>query len=232
VTEEKTIHQQLREPFPAEVIGKLPRVTCRDCSQNHGQCSKHKKAKCAECGAWISPAHIHLDYVGHAAVTDRLLEVDPEWNWEPCALDEHGAPLIQARGNIARFWIKLTIGGITRLGVGTCDGGKNDAEKELIGDAIRNAAMRFGVALDLWSKEPLTNSDSGDEPLSSDEVPSLPVKELEDFEASIHFAETIEDLRKVGRGINKRGIKGAEHERLSAAYALRKAEIEAEEKKA
>ena len=27
--------------------------------------------------------------------------------------------------------------------------------KERIGDAIRNAAMRFGVALDLWSKEEL-----------------------------------------------------------------------------
>jgi hypothetical protein len=40
--------------------------------------------------------------------------------------------------------------GVTRIGVGD---GKN--AKERIGDAIRNAAMRFGVALDLWAKENL-----------------------------------------------------------------------------
>ena len=26
------------------------------------------------------------DYVGHANVTDRLLEVDPEWTWSPVAV--------------------------------------------------------------------------------------------------------------------------------------------------
>src|SRR5690606_32615245 len=40
--------------------------------------------------------------------------------------------------------------GVTRIGVG--DG---KSAKECIGDAIRNAAMRFGVALDLWAKEAL-----------------------------------------------------------------------------
>ena len=30
-----------------------------------------------------------------------------------------------------------------------------ELEKQLISDAIRNAAMRFGVALDLWAKEDL-----------------------------------------------------------------------------
>ena len=88
-----------------------------------------------------------LDYVGHAAVTDRLLSVDPEWTWEPMALSPEGLPLPDGNGNL---WIKLTVCGVTRIGVG--DG---KSMKELIGDAIRNAAMRFGVALDLWSKEEL-----------------------------------------------------------------------------
>jgi hypothetical protein len=43
---------KLREPFPASVIRKLPK------------------------------AGINLAYVDHAAVTDRLLQVDPAWNWE------------------------------------------------------------------------------------------------------------------------------------------------------
>ena len=117
----------LRKPFPPEMVGKLP-----------------KRTKNAD-GSW-GPT-IHLDYVGHAAVTDRLLTVDPAWSWEPLALDEHGLPALDRAGNL---WIKLTICGVTRLGVG--DG---KSAKECIGDAIRNAAMRFGVALDLWAKENL-----------------------------------------------------------------------------
>lgn len=107
----------LRKPFPREVIGKLPKG-----------------------GA-------NLDYVGHAATTDRLLQADPEWSWEPLATDEHGLPMLDRSGNL---WIRLTVCGHTRIGVG--DG---KSAKECIGDAIRNAAMRFGVALDLWSKDEL-----------------------------------------------------------------------------
>ena len=89
----------------------------------------------------------HLDFVGHAATTDRLLTVDPEWSWEPMALDQYGSPQMDRDGNL---WIRLTVCGVTRIGVG--DG---SSMKEKIGDAIRNAAMRFGVALDLWAKENL-----------------------------------------------------------------------------
>ena len=107
----------LRKPFPKESIGKLPK------------------------------GGTQLDYVGHAAVTDRLLTVDPLWTWEPLATDDHGLPALDRAGNL---WIRLTICGVTRIGVG--DG---KSAKECIGDAIRNAAMRFGVALDLWAKEDL-----------------------------------------------------------------------------
>lgn len=107
----------LRAPFPPESIGKLPK------------------------------GGTTLDYVGHAATTDRLLSVDPEWNWEPVAWTPEGLPLIAG----GQLWIRLTVCGVTRLGVG--DGA---SDKERIGDAIRNAAMRFGVALDLWAKEDLS----------------------------------------------------------------------------
>jgi hypothetical protein len=107
----------LRRPFPPESVGQLPKG-----------------------GAM-------LDFVGHAAVTDRLLAVDPEWSWEPLALGPDGLPALDAGRNL---WIRLTICGVTRIGVG--DG---KSAKECIGDAIRNAAMRFGVALDLWAKEDL-----------------------------------------------------------------------------
>lgn len=115
----------LRMPFPPETIGKLPR------------------------------GGTTLDYVGHAAVTDRLLSVDPEWTWEPLAYDPAGAPLITRNGKEASMWIKLTVCGVSRLGVGICAAGAFELEKQLVSDALRNAAMRFGVALDLWSRESL-----------------------------------------------------------------------------
>jgi hypothetical protein len=146
---------RLREPFPPEHVGLLPKITCRNCSESRTRnCDQHSKKKCEACGNWITERHIHLDYVGHGAVTHRLLEVDPLWSWEPLAMDNAGMPVFicdQKLQPIA-FWIRLTVCGVTRLGVGTCLPGASDAEKQLIGDALRNAAMRFGVALDLWIK--------------------------------------------------------------------------------
>lgn len=121
------------------------------------QISKLKKKYKDKQGNW---QEFELDYVGHADVTRRLLEADPEWNWSPVAYDPLGVPLVERTGDgfPCGMWIHLTVCGVTRLGYGSCQqnatGSKDhgDALKELIGDAIRNAAMRFGVALQLWSK--------------------------------------------------------------------------------
>jgi hypothetical protein len=94
-----------------------------------------------------------LSYVGHADITERLLDIDPEWNWQPCRWHE-GVPEFERSkdGKPVGLWIRLTVCGVTRMGYGSVDAGAFDAEKQLIGDALRNAAMRFGVALELWSK--------------------------------------------------------------------------------
>lgn len=149
-----TPEQRLRAPFPADQVGKLPRITCSDCSKSRGVCGKHQKSKCRTCGNYITEKHIHIDYVGHADVTDRLLDVDPDWDWEPLAYDEKGLPLLDydANGNPVGMWMKLTVLGRTRKGYGSVPPNQADAVKVLIGDALRNAAMRFGVALDLWAK--------------------------------------------------------------------------------
>ena len=125
----------LRVPFPSHQINQLPK------------------------------AGVLLDFVGHAALTDRLLDADAGWNWEPLAMSERGLPLRDDEGGL---WIRLTVCGVTRLGyghAGSKQGG--DAVKELIGDALRNAAMRFGAALDLWHKGELhveAPADSGPPP--------------------------------------------------------------------
>lgn len=139
---------KLRDKFPDSAISKLPKPTK---AQTDAVKADFKKGiRCKQCGAWHHPEVVHLDYVGHAALTDRLLEVDPEWTWEPVALGANGLPQLDQNGGL---WIKLTVLGVTRLGYGDADGKQGgNAIKEAIGDALRNAGMRFGAALDLWHK--------------------------------------------------------------------------------
>lgn len=145
----------LRDPFSPEAIGKLPKGTCARCreiAKTYRACENHTWVRqCQDCGGQHSSAAIHLDYVGHADVTDRLLSADSKWTWTPFSLEQMQAlpPAMREAG----LWINLTVAGVTRPGFGDAAGktGPN-AVKEAIGDALRNAAMRFGVALDLWAK--------------------------------------------------------------------------------
>lgn len=160
----------LREPFPATVIGKLPKLTCKDCSNKRCDRNDHRPSKCSTCKAWISPAHIHIDYIGHAEVTDRLLSVDPAWSWEPFAIDATGLPAVSSDGAELSLWIRLTVCGVTRPGVGTVPVKANESSKQLISDALRNAAMRFGVGLDLWAKSDLAHGAGGAATTADDDI--------------------------------------------------------------
>lgn len=147
--------KKLREPFTKESISKLPKPT--KAQTDEVKADYKKGVRCDICGAWHHPKVVHFDYVGHAALTDRLLSVDPLWNWEPLAMDDKGLPLRDSDGGM---WIKLTVCGITRLGYGDAEQKKGPAAtKEVIGDSLRNAAMRFGCALDLWHKGDLPSDD-------------------------------------------------------------------------
>ncbi|MFF5261299.1 hypothetical protein ACFY4C_20345 [Actinomadura viridis] len=205
---------KLLEPFSEEEIGKLPRVTCRDCSDYRTTCQKHTKQRCNTCQAYVSEQHIHLDYVGHADVTRRLLEVDPAWQWEPVAEDENGLPLLDTddKGNPVGLWIKLTVLGVTRRGYGSCPSNQTDAVKVLIGDALRNAAMRFGVALGLWAKGDRANP-AAENAVASAGTPSRrrrdePVHQqtdhewLEGIEQRIHQALNLAELKTLAEEIN------------------------------
>lgn len=165
--------KKLRAPFESGAVGKLPRVwcgKCRDAIKSRGfNCDAHQRSKCSDCGNNMTTAHLHLDYVGHAAITDRLLQVDPAWSWEPVALDGDGLPALDRNGGL---WIRLTVAGVTRLGYGDAEGKQGgSAVKEAIGDALRNASMRFGVALDLWHKGDLHAGDDETAPQQERSAP-------------------------------------------------------------
>jgi hypothetical protein len=94
---------------------------------------------------------ITLDFVGHAEITRILIDIDPMWSWEPCGW-VNGRPAITETNGMATMWGNLTILGKSMLGVGSVRADKPDLDKELVGDFLRNASMRFGICLSLWSK--------------------------------------------------------------------------------
>jgi len=158
----------LRAPFPANQISKLPKESRAQADDRKARKQGCVVWKCPECGGAHHKDATHLDYVGHAALTDRLLDCDPHWYWEPYVAD--GLP---NAGN--GMWIKLHVCGQSQIGYGHADGKQGgDAIKEIIGDALRNAAMRFGAALDLWHKGDL-HLDESEEP-----APAKPAEALSD----------------------------------------------------
>lgn len=160
--EKKTGLDLMREEFPAHQVSKMCRSTKKD----------NPKGKCPKCGGFHGLPAIQLEYVGHAALTDRLLECDLNWTWEPLSLGADGYPVIDSNGGM---WIKLTVCGVTRLGYGDAQGKTGgDAMKERIGDALRNAAMRFGAALELWHKGDL-HIDEDDDGNADSKAPAKPV---------------------------------------------------------
>jgi len=170
---------KLRKPFPAHLISKLPKPT--KAQTDEVKADFRKGERCGICGTWHHPKVVHLDYVGHAALTDRLLDADPYWSWEPVAIEANGAPMLDKDGGM---WIKLTVCGVTRLGYGDAqDKTGANATKERIGDALRNAAMRFGAALELWHKGELHKDD--DEPVKPPAPKTMPTYPQADFEKNL-----------------------------------------------
>ena len=187
----------LRMPFLEHQIKKLPKPTKAQTEEVKADYTKG--IRCAICGGWHHPNVVHFDYVGHAALTDRLLDADPFWNWEPLAVDANGLPLRDAGGGL---WIKLTVCGVTRLGYGDAEGKTGgNAIKEIIGDGLRNSAMRFGAALECWHKGDLhiDEPDVIEKKIVKSDLPSCP-----DENFSVLCADRINDETGV---IEKMGIK-------------------------
>ena len=200
MTEKLTGLALLRAPFPQHQINKLPKPYKSD----------SPRSNCRECGGYHGMPAVHLDYVGHAALTDRLLEADPNWTWEPLAMGPDGLPQFDKDGGL---WIRLTICGITRLGYGDSQGKRGgNAVKEAIGDALRNAGMRFGAALDLWHKGDLHDAEEEQGKLAAPEEPAAPPRtiqrqtvNLDEWRAKIEACGSVEDLRALHQSASGAG---------------------------
>ncbi len=223
---------RLRDPFAENEMGHLPRVI--DKATQKAQCRQGTNASAdgIYCGGYHQRS-IHLTYVGHAAITKRLLEVDENWEWNPMGFDSDGLPAFDRNGGL---WITLTVLGQTKIGYGDAEGKSGPAAvKEAIGDALRNAGMRFGMALDLWHKGDLYANEVEQGKLEADaeEAPKAPatgakVKKANNFVADAQSKTNADEVLEVWRNA-KRG--GASAEELAEINAIGTKLREAEEVK-
>jgi hypothetical protein len=206
----------LQAPFDAESVSLLPRAT--------GDKDKRHKEKCAECGGYHEFPCIHLSYVGHADITMRFNEADPEWTWEPMGRDANGLPALDALGGL---WAWLTILGVRKPAygdpglnyLGKSKAGTADGMKEAIGDMLRNGGMRFGAGTELWSKSDKARAtlctDADDAPSSASAPRSAPqsAKASDDAPApveGVRATKAVEaNFRAMGAACKENGTRAA-----------------------
>jgi hypothetical protein len=159
-----------------------------------------------------------LDFVGHADITKMLIEVDSEWTWEPVAFDADGLPAYRVENGMAHMAGWMTIHGVRRLGIGSVMASKPDLFKELASDYLRNAAMRFGFCLSLWTKQEW--DDVSHTPTTSAPKPA-PVAKVEPAKPS----DPLVSMDNIKRFVDACKTAGLNHEQIAKSAKLDLADL-------
>jgi hypothetical protein len=134
-----------------------------------------------------------VDYVEWHTVADILDETAPNWS--------HTVKDIREIGNIVTVTVAITIDGITREGIGTGAGQNELGIKKAEHDALKRAAVKFGIARDLYKKESDAIEREGSVPgsgSSDGEFPTNPVaRNLNDLVT----AKQLGMIRAIGREV-------------------------------
>ena len=86
-----------------------------------------------------------VDYIEWHTVADILDETAPNW--------AHSVKDIRVFGELIAVTVAITIDGVTREGIGTGMTGSEMGIKKAEHDALKRAAVKFGIARDLYKKE-------------------------------------------------------------------------------
>ena len=90
--------------------------------------------------------HVHMvEYVEWHTVADILDEIAPNWS--------HTVKDIQPIGEIVTVTVAISINGVTREGIGTGKAVTETGIKKAEHDALKRAAVKFGIARELYKKE-------------------------------------------------------------------------------
>ncbi len=90
--------------------------------------------------------HVHMvEYVEWHTVADVLDDNAPNW--------AHSVKDIRSIGDIITVTVAITIDGVTREGIGTGKAISETGIKKAEHDALKRAAVKFGIARELYKKE-------------------------------------------------------------------------------
>ena len=90
--------------------------------------------------------HVHMvEYVEWHTVADILDEIAPNWS--------HTVKDIRPIGEIVTVTVAISINGVTREGIGTGKALTETGIKKAEHDALKRAAVKFGIARELYKKE-------------------------------------------------------------------------------
>jgi predicted nucleic acid-binding Zn finger protein len=118
----------------------------------------------------------YVDYVEWHTVADILDENAPNWS--------HAVKDIRQIGDIFTVTVAITIDGVTREGIGTGTAESELGIKKAEHDALKRAAVKFGIARDLYKKESDTIEREGSVPTPTNDggFPANPIaKSLSDL---------------------------------------------------
>ena len=86
-----------------------------------------------------------IEYIEWHTVADILDRITPNWS--------HAVRNIQKIGDLVAVIASITIENVTREGVGTGEAGSEIGIKKAEHDALKRAAVKFGIARDLYQRE-------------------------------------------------------------------------------
>jgi len=110
-----------------------------------------------------------IDYVEWHTVADILDAAAPSWS--------HSVKDIRPMGDFLTVTVAITIDGVTREGIGTGPAHTETGIKKAEHDALKRAAVKFGIARELYRKDPegLTRDDSAEPANPENPFPTEPV---------------------------------------------------------
>lgn len=132
-----------------------------------------------------------IDYVEWHTVADILDEKAPNWR--------HTVKDVRQIGNIVTVTVAITIDGVTREGLGT---GYADSEmgiKKAEHDALKRAAVKFGIARELYKKESDAIEREGAVPPTSNNEGGFPANPVATSLMDLVTAKQLGMIRAISR---------------------------------
>jgi len=150
-----------------------------------------------------------LDFVGHADICRILITIDQLWSWEPIEWDG-GKPAMYIENDMLTMWGRLTVLGKSVIGVGTVKASAIEASKQVVGDFLRNASMRLGISLSLWTKSEWSELDHNPAPAKrttgANAKPAAPAAEPTDLISKTQITQFAQACAKAGLNAEEVGV--------------------------